>query len=155
MKAAVFSSNAEKCGPGRCMEAAILSRRFRVTRGDDTLMVADGLGRSLMEEDWPDNTDEADRSISHPTAHPEPPPNPCLPSPPPQNQRLYQPCAATVSSFRRRSRSWFISQRRSHQCCMMFFKRPFGNPVIGISGEKAACWSAHQLQSVKKTIFFH
>lgn len=27
-------------------------------------MVADGLGRSLMEEDWPDNTDEADRSIS-------------------------------------------------------------------------------------------
>lgn len=76
MKAAVFRSKAERCGPGRCMQAAILSRRFRVTTADDTLMVADGLGRSLTEEDWPDNTDEADRSISHPTAHPEHPPAP-------------------------------------------------------------------------------
>lgn len=94
IKAAVFKSKAEKCGPGRCMEAAILSRRSRVTTGNDTLMVADGLGMSAMEEDWPDNTDEADRSISHPTAYLERPlttlhspyPPPPLPSAPPKTR---------------------------------------------------------------------
>lgn len=98
-------------------------------------MVADGLGRSVTEEDWPDNTDEADRSISHPTAYLERPlttlhsphPPPPLHSVPPQNQRLYQPSAAaeTVSSFTRRSRSWFISQRQSHQCCMIALTATF------------------------------
>lgn len=72
------------------------------TTGDDTLMVADGLGRSLMEEDWPDNTDEADRSISHPTAHPElpPPPTPAFPHLPRKTEDFINlvAAAATVSS---------------------------------------------------------
>lgn len=100
-----FGSKAEKCGPGGSHGGCIIVPQVQVTTGNDTLRVADGLSSSLMEEDWPDNTHEADRCISWGSSGTSNPPAP------PQN--LHQ--AGAAAAMGRRSRSCLISQRRANR----------------------------------------
>lgn len=124
------------------MEAALSSRRFRVTTGNDTLMVADGLGRSLMEEDWPDNTDEADRSIScatFPAYDPPPPPPPPPPSyPPPPRPSPFSFFPSSANNLYRRSRRGFISTRVVW-CSLNAIQKTRNWNKQG----KSPCWSIH------------